>query len=114
LFVLVGIDGIESRENHGLDFLIARKRFFGRSSCFGNRIADLDVSHSLNGSGKKTNFADAQLINRCWSRAIHSQSFYLVIAPGVKEANLHSGPDGAVNNAKENDHAAVGVVPRVE
>ena len=32
----------------------------------------------------------------------------------VEEPDFHSGPNRTVDNSKQNDHAAVGVVPRIE
>ncbi len=55
-----------------------------------------------------------KLIDRRRTRAIHAQRFHLVIATGVEEANLHSRSNRAVDHAKQNDHAAIGVVPRIE
>ena len=74
----------------------------------------MHVGDGLYRRGQESNFAHAQLIDGRRTRAIHAEGFHLIIAAGIEEANLHARPNSAINDAKENNHAAIRVVPRVE
>ena len=74
----------------------------------------MHVGDGLYRRGQESNFAHAQLIDGRRTRAIHAEGFHLIIAAGIEEANLHSRPNRAIDDAEENNHAAIRVVPRVE
>ena len=67
-FVVRRVDGIDAREDHGADFLEARKRFVGGIDDMGDRIADGNVRRRLDGRDDVADFACAERIGGLHAR----------------------------------------------
>src|SRR6185503_12776816 len=113
-FVLISVYRIESGKDHRLDFFKTWKGFRSRARAFSNRVPNLNVSYFFDRGGQKPDFADSEFIDRSRTRTIHSYGLDLVVAASIKETDLHSRTNRAVDYAKQNDDAAIRVVPRIK
>ena len=80
----------------------------------GDRVADLRVADGLDPGEDEPDFADAQLVDRHRLGRERADLLDLVLLPQLHELDLHAGADDAVDDARQDDDAAVGVVPGVE
>ena len=61
--VLVGIDGVESGEDHRLDFFEAGQWLNGGIAVVGDGVADLGVRHVLDVGDEEADFAGDELVD---------------------------------------------------
>ena len=80
----------------------------------GDRVADLGVGDGLDVRGEEADFAHAERVDGERLGREDAELFDLVVLPGLHQANLLPGPHDAVDDAHEDDDAAIGVVPGVE
>jgi hypothetical protein len=111
---LIRLDGVETGEDHRLDLLKAGEGHCRRARSFRDRVADLHVGDGLDGGGQEADFADAEFVNQRRARPVHADGLHLIVAPRIEEANLHAGSELAVDDAEQDDDAAIRVVPRIE
>src|SRR5271166_6471692 len=112
--MFVGIHGVETREDHGLELLETRQRLDGRMLVVGNRIADLGVGNILDGSAEKAHFTGRQLLHFHRLGSEDPKRFH------IERVTIRHQPDAlafverALDYARQNDHAAIGVKPGIE
>ena len=73
--VLVGIDGVESGENHGLDFFEAGEGFDGGIGVVGDGVADFGVGDVLDVGDDEADFAGFEFIDLHRLGREHAESF---------------------------------------
>ena len=61
--VLVGVDGVESGEDHGLDFFEAGQGLDGGIGVVGDGVADFGVGDVLDVGDEESDFAGYQLVD---------------------------------------------------
>ena len=61
--MLVGVDGVESGEDHGLDFFEAGQGFDGGVRVVGDGVADFGVGNVLDVGDEEADFAACELID---------------------------------------------------
>ena len=114
LGVLRALHRIEPGEDHRLQFLETRERRGRRPGGFGDGVADLRVGHVLDVRHHEAGFADAERIDGHGLRPEHAELFDLEVLAGLHQADLHARPHLAVDDAREDDDAAIRVVPGIE
>ena len=115
LGVLAAFHRIEAGEDHRLADLEAGERLGRRAGRLGDGVADLRVADRLDAGEDESDFADAERIDRDRLRARTRRPDRLrTPVPCAIRRIFMPGADDAVEHARQDDHAAVGVVPRVE
>src|SRR5579863_6013589 len=112
--VLVGIHGVESREDHGLDVFESGQRFDGRIRVIGDGVADLGVGNVLDVGDNESDFSRDELVDLHRLGRQHAESLRVEGSSVPHEADSLTLAQGSLKDAGEDDDAAVGVEPRVE
>ena len=112
--VLVRIDGIDAGEDHRLDLFKAGQGVGGGARVLGDGVADARVGDVLDGGDEEADFAGGELLDLDGLGGEHAHRLDVEDLVVPHEANLHALAHAAVNDAREHDHAAVRVEPRVE
>ena len=112
--VLVGIDGVDAGEDHGLDFFKAGQGVGGGARVFGDGVADAGVRDVFDGGDEEADFAGGKLLDLdgLGSEDAHGLDVEDFAVP--HEADPHAFAHAAVDDAGEDDDAAVGIEPGVE
>jgi hypothetical protein len=110
----MALDRVQAGEHHRLQFLEAGERFERRARRLGHRVADLGVGDNFDIGDDEADFAHTEIVDgrRLWRE--HAQPVNLEILLRRHQTNLHLRPQHAVDDADDDDDAAVGVVPGVE
>ena len=88
--------------------------FGGGTHRLGDRVADLRVADVLDPGEHESDLADTQLVDGRRLRREHADLLDLVLLSLRHQPDLHPRPEHAVDHAREDDHAAIRVVPRIE
>ena len=112
--VLVCVDGEHARVDHGLDVAVAGQGLFGAALGQSDGVAHLDELGVLDGGDEVAHLADGELVDRDLCRAAHADFEHLAELAVGHELDAVALFDGAVDDADERDHAAVGVEVGVE
>ncbi len=114
LRVFVPFHRIEPGEDHRLELAEPGERDHGRPRRLGDGVPDLRVGHPLDARRDPADVADAQLVDRLRLGSEHPHFLQLVLLALRHQAHPHTGPERSVDDAHDDDHAAVRVVGRVE
>ena len=112
--VLVGVDGVESGENHGLDFFEAGQGFEGGVGVVGDGVADFGVGDILDVGDDEADFAGHELVDLDWLGREHAESFRVESCAVPPEADSVAFAQRPLKDASEHDDAAVRIEPGVE
>ena len=104
----------KARKNHRLYFLKSGQRFGDGPRGIGYRIADLNVGDGFDRRGQKSDLARAEFVDGRRTRTVNADRLDEIFAAGVEKLDLRALFDRSVNNAKQDDHAAIRVVPAVK
>ena len=114
----IGVAGRVGREDpgehHRLGRLEAGQRRGAGAAGLGDGVADARVADLLDRGGEEPDLAGGQLGDLARERGERADGLDLVVAARRHEAHLLLRPQDAVDDAHQDDHAAVGVVPAVE
>ena len=75
--VLVGVDGVEPGEDHGLDFFEAGQRLDGGTVVVGDGVADLGVGDVLDVGDEEADFAGDEFVDLDRLGREHAERFDL-------------------------------------
>jgi hypothetical protein len=114
VLVLVGLDGIDACEDHGLDVLESGDGLGGRAVDGRDRIAHLDVGRSLDTRADIPHVAGLDLLARLHLELQHADLVGVVLAAGVEELHVVALAERAVEDAVIGDDAAERVEDRIE
>ncbi len=112
--MLVRVDGVDAGEDHGLDVFKAGQRCGGRARVFGDGVADAGVGYVFDGGDEEADFAGGELLDFDGLGSEDAHGFDVEDLAVRHEADLHALAHAAVDDAGEDDDAAVGVEPGVE
>ena len=108
------IDGIEPRENHGLDFLEAGQSFERRVRIVSNGVADFRVSDILDVGDDEADFSGDELVDLDRLGSEDAESFGVEGGAVPPQTNSVALFQRALKYAGEDDHATISVEPGVE
>ena len=114
VLVLVGLDGIDTGEDHRLDILESGDGLAGGIVHRGNRIADLHIGRSLDARADVTHIAGADLVAGLHLEFQHAHLVGIVFAARIEELDVVALAQRTVEDAVVGDDAAEGVEHRVE
>ena len=114
LGVLMALDRIQARKHHRLQLFEAGKRLRRRPVGLGDRVADLRVAHGLDVRDDEADFAGPEIVDRHRLRRKHADLIDLVVLPLRHQPDLRALPQRAFEHPRDDDDAAIRVVPRVE
>ena len=112
--VFVRLHGVEPGEHHRLDFLEAGQRFGGGMFVIGDGVADLGVADRLDIGVQVADFAGLQFVAGRGLRRLVAESFHLEDLAVGHQADLLAEAYAAIEDAHQDDDAAIGVEPGVE
>src|SRR5271165_1379953 len=112
--VLVRVDGIETREDHRLDVLKARKLGRRRARLIGDGVADLGVGDILDVRYQEADFASGEFLDLDRFGRQHAHRLDVEGLAVRHEPDLHALAYLAMDDTGEHDDAAIGVEPGVE
>ena len=114
----IGVAGRIGREDpgehHRLGGLEAGQRLGAGAAGLGDGVTDARVANLLDRGGEEPHLAGGQLRDLARERGERADGLDLVVAARGHEAHLLLRAQHAVDDAHQDDHAAVGVVPAVE
>ena len=113
-FVVGVLDGVESREDHGLGVAIARAWGGGRASRVGDGLAHLRVGDALDGRGQEADLPRFELVHGPHVGREHAHLLDFIDLAVGHEQRAHPGAHAPVDQADVHDHTLVGVVEGVE
>src|SRR5579862_7960130 len=108
------IDGVDPGENHRLEFFKAGQWFDRRMIVVGDGVANLGIGNVLDVGDEKANFAGRHLVDFHWFWSQHAESFDVEGTAIGHQADSLSLAERALYNARQYNHAAIGIEPRVE
>ena len=114
ILVLVGLDGIYTREDHRLDILEAGDGFGAGAVHRGDRIAHLDVGRGLDTRTYISHVARTQLLARLQLELQYADLVGLVVAARIEELDMLALAQRAVEDAVVGYDATERVEHRVE
>ena len=112
--MLVGIHGIESGENHGLDFFEAGQGLKGGSGLVRNRVADFRVSHILAVRHQKPDLTRSQFIHLYRLGSQNTEGFHFQHASIPHQANFLSFAERAFKDPRQHNDPAIRIEPGIE
>jgi hypothetical protein len=110
----VGVDGIETREDHRLHVLEARQRLEGRLARIGERVADPHLRERLDARDDHAHLASGELIDAARVRIEHVDGLDLALGAHGHHQDPLSRSDLPVDHAHEHHRAHVRIEPGVE
>ena len=114
LRILAAFDRVQTGEDHRFADLEAGERFRRGARRLGDRVPDLRVRDGLDSGEDESNLADAKLLDHRRLGREHADLIDDVLLPLRHQPDLHARTDDAVDQAGQDDHAAIRVVPGVE
>ena len=114
IFVLVGLHGVDAREDHRLHVLEARDGFLCRGGHRGDRVAHLDVRRGLDARADIPHVARPDLRAGLHLEFQHAHLVGVVLAARIEELHVVALAERAVEYAVIGDDAAEGGEHRVE
>ena len=112
--MLVGVDGVESGEDHRLDFFEAGERLDGGIAVVGDGVADLRVGDVLDVGDEESDFAGDEFVDLDGLGSEHAESLGIEGCSVPHETDSLTLAQRALKDADEHDDAAVGVEPGIE
>ncbi len=114
VLVVVGVGGVEAREDHGPGLLVARQELLRPVVGVQDRVADPRVGHLADRRGQVSHFPGAQLLLGHAPEAHEADLVHLVGGVHRPEGDPHPRPQDAVHDPDAGDGAEVLVVVGVE
>jgi hypothetical protein len=99
-------------ESH--QFLEAGERLEGGARRLGDGVTNLRIGHALDATGDEADLAGTECLHDDGLGREHAQLLHLVILGRVHQPDLGPRADRTLEDADDDHHAAVRVVPRVE
>ncbi len=112
--MLVGVDGVEAGEDHGLDVFKAGESFGAGVLDGGDGVADFGVGYVLDGGDEEADFAGGELGDLDGLGGHDAHGLDLEAAVVGHDFDLHALAELAVDDAGEDDDAFIGVEPAIE
>src|SRR5580700_1640259 len=112
--VLVGVDRVESGENHGLDFFKAGEGLDGGVGVVGDGVSDFGVGDVFDVGDDEADFAGFQFVDLDGLGREDAESFGVEGGAIPPQTNSLILAEGAFEDASEHDDAAIGVEPGIE
>ncbi|MNQ87058.1 hypothetical protein D3C85_1022680 [compost metagenome] len=109
-----GVDREQAAEDHRLDFLEALQRFGGRLLLVGDGVADGGVGHFLDLGGDEADLARAKLVHGGVLGQEDADAVDQVGRAVLHHLDPHPGLQHAVEDAHQQNHAQIGVIPGVD
>ena len=111
---LVAVDRVEAAEHHGLGVLVAGERLGSRSRLIGDRLTRTGLGDVLDAGDEVAGLAGSEAGDRRRIGPPHPDLVRIVDGARLHEPQPPAGLQDAVHDPDRRDHAAVGVVVRVE
>ena len=112
--MLVGVDGVEAGEDHALDVFKAGEGFGAGAVDLGEGVSDLGIGDVFDGGDKEADLAGGELGELDGLGGHDAHAFDVELLAVGHDLDLHALAELAVDDAGEDDDAAVGVEPGVE
>ena len=112
--MLVRVDRVETGEDHALDVFESRQRFGSGIVDRRDRVADLRVGDVLDGRDEEADFAGGELLELNGLRRHYAHRLDVERLAVRHDLDLVALTKPSVDDAREHNHAAVRIEPRVE
>ena len=112
--VLVGVDRIESGEDHALDVFKARQGFRAGAGNVGDGVADLGIRDVLDVGDEEADLAGREFRERDGLGRHDAHTLHVERLAVRHDLDLHALAQAPVDDAREHDDAAIGVEPGIE
>ena len=111
---IVTVDRVQPCEDHGVRLPVAGQHFRRRAAGQGDGVTDARLADVLHAGDQVAHFADREPLSLHRLRRDHPDLEHLVGGVGGHHQDAIAVLDRSVDNPDVGDHAAVGVVDRVE